>query len=142
VPFEDRMARNFHESFDAEAPSMPSARSTGLVFAAVAAIVAACWRETPVVALAALTASVTLGATAWVAPQVLGPLNVAWFRLALLLNRVVSPVVMFVLFALVIVPAGLIMQRRYDPLLKRKPAGRTTYWIERTPLSADMRHQF
>lgn len=138
------MARNFHERFEAEAPPMPSPRSTGLVFAAVSALIAALYHADIAVAGLALAALAIFAGLAVFAPAVLGPLNFAWFKLALLLHRIVSPIVMFVLFALVIVPAGLLMQRRYDPLLRRKPVGATTYWIERPrpPVRADMRNQF
>lgn len=138
------MAGNFHEHFEAEPPELPSPRSTGLVFAAVAFIVAAFWHASLDVALSALAISGTFAGLALLAPGLLGPLNIAWFQLALLLNRIVSPVVMGILFFSLIVPAGLIMQRRYDPLVRRKPAGNKTYWIER-PLNttpADMRNQF
>lgn len=138
------MAANFHEHFEAEPPELPSPRSTGLVFAAVALIVAAFWHAELKVFLLALAISGTFAGIALLAPAMLGPLNVAWFRLALMLNRIVSPVVMGILFFGLIVPAGLIMQRRYDPLVRRKPAAAKTYWIER-PLNttpADMRNQF
>lgn len=138
------MAKNFHEHFEAEPPPLPSPRSTGLVFAVVALIVAVLWRADPNVALPACAIGALFALTAWLAPAMLGPLNIVWFRFALLLNRVVSPVVMAVLYWLLIVPAGLIMQRRYDPLVRRKPKTATTYWIER-PLAtrpSDMRNQF
>lgn len=138
------MAKNFHEHFEQQPPPMPSPRSTGLVFAAVALIVAVVWRTQLEVAGTALASSAAFATLAWLAPGRLEPLNTAWFRFALLLNRIVSPVVMLVLFAIVIVPAGLIMQRRYDPLLARRRAGRSTYWISRGEQSrtTDMRNQF
>jgi hypothetical protein len=39
---------------------------------------------------------------------------------------------MGILFAVVIVPAGLIMQMRQDPLRKNRKGNENTYWIERT----------
>ena len=68
-----------------------------------------------------------------VRPAVLHPLNIAWMHLGLLLGRIVTPVVMFLVFAVSVVPIGLILRiMGKDPLrLKRGAAG--TYWIERTP---------
>ncbi len=75
-------------------------------------------------AAAGLTALVTL-----VRPSLLTPCNRAWMRLGLLLNRVVSPVVLGLMYALLVVPVGLArrlagkegMPRRFDP-------GSPSYW--------------
>lgn len=125
------MAGNFHERYSAaEEVPLPSERSTGLVFAAVALIVAYFWRANSTVLIPALAVAAAFVATSLLAPHLLKPLNVAWFRLALLLNKIVSPIVMFVLFLIAIVPFGLVMQLRADPLRKRR-SGATSYWIDK-----------
>jgi hypothetical protein len=123
-------SRNFHEHFASDV-KLPSERATGLVFAAVAMIAAVAFRGNPFALRGAIVVAAAFGSIALLAPHRLRPLNAAWFRLALLLNRIVSPVVMLVLFAVTIVPFGLVMQRRYDPLRKRRQAGASSYWIER-----------
>ena len=55
--------------------------------------------------MAAILAAVSL-----IAPVSLKPINILWFQFGLLLHRVVNPVVMFAMFALVFVPAGMIMR--------------------------------
>jgi hypothetical protein len=122
-----------HESYGHGDIKPPSERSTGLVFAVVAAIAAAWWRNTPSMGMAALGVAVGLTTLSLVAPRVLKPLNTLWFRIGLLLHRVVNPLVMFAMFALVFVPAGLLMRLWYDPLRTRRAAPDTNYWIERTP---------
>lgn len=141
---ESKSGAGLHEPLDAELPPMPSERSTGLVFAVVAVIAAAVFRTDTTVATAAIAAAAAFATVALAAPHWLAPLNRAWFALALLLNRVVSPVVMFVLFAGLIVPAGLAMQMRRDPLRVRRDRSRGTYWITRAPdaPSSSMRDQF
>lgn len=124
------MTKNFHEQFSSDVRP-PSDRSTGLVFAAVALILAVVVRHDWRVAGAAAMAAAVLVAISLLAPRLLHPLNVAWFGLALLLNRIVSPIVMLTLFAVTIVPFGLVMQMRYDPLRKRRQAAAESYWIER-----------
>ena len=133
-----------HEGFAEAPPQPPSARSTGFVFAGVCAIVAVLGRNHAMIAAMAATTALAFAVTALWAPRLLAPLNRAWFRFALLLNRFVSPVVMFVLYALVIVPAGLMMQLVRDPLGKRVRGSKTSYWIERTAGDArtSMRDQF
>lgn len=137
--------RNFHESFSSGPVKPPSARGTGFVFAAVAVIVALLWRNTPLIAVPFLTLACVLGLISVWAPQALEPLNRIWFRFGLLLHRVVHPVVLFVLFALVFVPAGLIMRLFYDPLRLRREKQSETYWIDctadETP-KPSMRNQF
>jgi hypothetical protein len=82
-----------------------------------------------VLALAALTALVTLVRTHWLAP-----FNRAWMKLAEVLHQVVSPVVLGVIFFGLFTPVAMVMRafgrdamaRRFDPALP-------SYWIRRDP---------
>jgi predicted membrane metal-binding protein len=112
-----------------------SDRSFAMVFAGFFAIVALApllhggpmrWWA---IALAAVFAAV-----GFVAPRFLSPLNRLWFRLGLALSRVVSPVVMGIVYYVVVVPTGLIIRaRRKDPLRLRREPEAPTYWIRREP---------
>jgi len=125
------MPKNFHESFAGGEVKPPSERATGLVFASVALIVAVLWRNSPTVLSGALGIAAMLAIVSIIAPVLLKPLNIIWFRFGLLLHRIVNPIVMFAMFALVFVPAGFIMRLWHDPLrLRRVPAG-SSYWIDR-----------
>ena len=138
------MSASSHEPLIETEVTPPSPRSTGIVFAVVCGLAALLLRHHLVPAAAALAASVTFLALALAAPHRLERLNRGWFRFGLLLNRVVSPIVMLVLYAVAIVPFGLVMQRRRDPLrLKRRPDAET-YWIDRaaTPAAGSMTQQF
>jgi hypothetical protein len=127
------MRKNFHENFRQSAVTPPSERSTGVVFACVALLVALWWRHTPEVALIALGVAAALAGVALAAPKLLKPLNLAWFQFGRLLHRVVNPVVMLTMFVAVFLPAGLLMRLRYDPLRSRRAKGPgATYWIDRT----------
>ena len=67
-------------------------------------------------------------------PQMLAPLNRLWFRFGLLLHKIVSPVVLAIMFFLVFTPTGMIMRALgKDPLRLRLDKNATSYWIERTP---------
>src|SRR3712207_642195 len=50
------------------------------------------------------------GGLAALAPASLGSLNRLWFRFGLLLNRVVSPLVLGILYFAVVTPIGLLMR--------------------------------
>jgi hypothetical protein len=67
-------------------------------------------------------------------PRSLSLLNRAWFRLGILLNRIVSPVVMGGLFFGAVVPVGWYLRKRGNDLLRLKfDREAPTYWIERNP---------
>ena len=137
--------QNFHESYARGHIDPPSARSTGLVFAAVAVTVAVSRRDTPNVALAAVAVAVGLTALSLVAPGLLKPLTIIWFRIGRLLHRVVNPLIMLAIFTLVFTPAGLLMRLWYDPLRSRRAGPGATYWIDRAsekPRVESMTNQF
>jgi hypothetical protein len=129
------MASNFHESFSQGEIKPPSERSTGLVFAAIAAIIAVVWRETPTILWPSVAAGAMLVAVSMLAPTLLKPLNTLWFKFSLLLHRIMNPVIMFLMFAVVIVPAGLLMRIWYDPLGSKRAKNAPTYWIDREEAS-------
>jgi hypothetical protein len=122
----------------------PSPRGTGIVFTAAALIVAVIFRHNAPVwigacAIAALLAVLTLAKS-----SLLGPLNRAWFKLGLLLNRVVNPVVMLLMFLVAFVPTGFLMRIWRDPLLRRRRPEAATYWVARDPAEPghSMKNQF
>ncbi len=131
------MSRAHHEALGHESGHVEagSERSFGLVFAAVFLVVAI-WPlvggGTPrwwALAPAALCAGLGL-----FAPRVLKPLNRAWLAFGHLLNRIVSPLVLGVMFYLVITPTGLLMRALgRDPLRLSRDPEAESYWIERRP---------
>lgn len=138
------MAKNFHEDFHREEEMpLPPDRSTGLVFTAVALIVAYFWRSNPDVLQWSLGIAGVLAVVSLAVPILLRPLNIVWMKFALVLSKVMHPVVMLLLFLIAIVPAGLLMQIGYDPLRKRRSTS-NSYWVERKPNAtpASMKNQF
>ena len=112
-----------------------SDRSFGLTFAGFFALLAGLswWRGGErwpyYVGAAAAFALVALAL-----PRLLAPLNWVWTKLGLLLFKVVNPVVMFVLFAVTIVPIGLIRRALgKDSLRLRFEPDAPSYWIPREP---------
>jgi hypothetical protein len=86
------------------------------------------------VALAVLASASVLLILGAVAPLLLAPLNRAWTKLGLLLGKIVTPVVLLLIYGLTIVPLGLVRRALgHDPLQLRRDPEATTYWIERSP---------
>ncbi len=82
----------------------------------------------------AFAAALAFALVAWLRPRLLAPLNRLWTRFGLLLHRVVSPVVMALLFYAVITPFGLVRGLvRRDPLGLRREPGVPSYWVRREP---------
>jgi hypothetical protein len=112
-----------------------SNRSFGLVFGAFFLVVGfgpmVSGREPRIwsIALALLIVLVSL-----LRPRILAPFNRLWLKAGLLLSKVVTPVVMGLLFVTTIVPMGLAMRLAgKDPLRRRRDPGAKSYWIERIP---------
>lgn len=137
-----------HESFSRQdQTSGPSNKRLGLTFAAVfllLALIPVLRGKAPLIWSVAASGAFAL--VAMVAPALLGPLNRAWMRFGLLLHRVVSPVVLGIMFFLVITPMGVIMNLvRKDPLKLRRDPTCDSYWVHRQPpgpRAADLPEQF
>ena len=74
--------------------------------------------------------------------KILSPLNKIWFKFGLFLGKIISPLVMGVIFFLVVTPIGLIMRLLNKDLLKLKFNKTNTYWIEKTEPKSKMKNQF
>jgi hypothetical protein len=81
-----------------------------------------------------LVVAALFGLAAFLAPAILAPLNRLWTRFGHLLHKIVSPVVLGIMFFLVISPMGMVMRLLgKDPLRLRADPDASTYWINRTP---------
>jgi hypothetical protein len=112
-----------------------SDRAFGLVFAGVFLLVAL-WPlfERAAPRLWAIAVAAVFALCAWLAPQVLAPLNRLWFRFGELLHRIVSPIALGVIFFGVITPYAVVMRLfGRDELLLRKGSARASYWVRREP---------
>lgn len=123
------------ESYERPAPALPSNRSFGLLFMAVFAIlgVVLAWRGIRPAPLM-FGVSALFGVVTLMRPALLTPLNRAWMALAALLHRIVSPIVLALLYFVVIMPVALVMRATgRDALRRRFDPDAATYWIPRSP---------
>ena len=118
--------RNIHEDFSRRGEiEAGSERTFGIVFSAVFAIIGLypLWHGGEARIWVLIMAGVFLLA-ALVAPRILRPLNRLWSRFGLLLHKVVSPVIMGLLFFVAVTPTALIMRLAgKDPLRLRFDLG-------------------
>ena len=74
--------------------------------------------------------------------KVLTPLNKLWFKFGLLLGKVISPLIMGIIFFLVVTPTALIMRIIGKDLLNLKFNNKKSYWIEKNGPKSKMKNQF
>ena len=74
--------------------------------------------------------------------KILTPLNKIWFKFGLILGKIVSPIIMGVIFFLVVTPTALIMRLVGKDLLNLKFNKYKSYWIEKTGPKSKMKNQF
>lgn len=108
-------------------PISPSDRSFGWLFTGVFLVIG--FFHPWLVVLAVLTALVTLTRAHWLAP-----LKDAWMKLGALLHKVVSPVVLGLLFFGLFTPMGWTMRRfGWDSMKRTYDPQAKSYWIRRDP---------
>ena len=74
--------------------------------------------------------------------KILTPLNKIWFKFGLFLGKIISPIVMGVIFFLVVTPIGILMRLLKKDLLNLKMNDGKSYWIEKTDPKSKMKNQF
>ena len=76
-------------------------------------------------------------------PKILILPNKIWFKIGLILNSIVSPLVMGIIFFLVVTPISILMKIFNKDLLRLKLDNKKkTYWITRKNLLESMKNQF
>ena len=74
--------------------------------------------------------------------NLLSPLNKLWFSFGLFLGKIISPVIMGIIFFLVVTPIAIIMRLFKKDLLNLKFKENNTYWIDKTGPKSKMKNQF
>jgi len=74
--------------------------------------------------------------------KILAPLNKLWFKFGIFLGKIVSPLVMGVIFFLVVTPIAFLMRLLNKDLLNLKFNNENTYWIKKTEPKSKMKNQF
>ena len=74
--------------------------------------------------------------------KILAPLNKIWFKFGIFLGKMISPLIMGIIFFLVVTPIGLIMRLLGKDLLNLKYNKNKSYWIEKNGPKSKMKNQF
>ena len=74
--------------------------------------------------------------------KILTPLNKLWFKFGIFLSKMISPLIMGIIFFLVVTPIGLIMRILGKDVLNLKYNKNQSYWIEKKGPKSKMKNQF
>ena len=74
--------------------------------------------------------------------SILYPLNKIWFKFGILLGKIVSPIVLGVIFFFVVTPIGILMKILGKDLLNLKNNNEKSYWIKRSEIKSKMKDLF
>ena len=74
--------------------------------------------------------------------SILNPLNKIWFKFGIFLGKIISPLIMGIIFFLVVTPIGIIMRIFGKDVLNLKYNKNQSYWIEKNGPKSKMKNQF
>lgn len=74
--------------------------------------------------------------------KILTPLNVIWFKFGIILGKIVSPIVMGIIFFFIVTPISIIMKIFGKDLLSLKYNKQKSYWIKKDGPKSKMKNQF
>ena len=74
--------------------------------------------------------------------KILFPLNKTWFKFGILIGKIISPLIMGLIFFVVVTPIGLLMRLFNKDLLSLKLNKNKSYWIEKNDPKSKMKNQF
>jgi len=114
---------------------LPSNKKFGLFFSAIFVLIAVYvyLKFRVEFAVFALTISTLFAIAAFLTPQILSPLNRLWFCLGLLLGKIVSPIVLALIYFVLITPVSLVTRLFGRDELKIKKRTVESYWVDRSP---------
>jgi len=114
---------------------MPTIKKFGYFFSGMFSLITlyCYWQDLKNFAIFASIISFLFIAVTLVAPKMLSPLNLAWYELGMLLGKIVSPIVLGIIFFLMITPISLITRLFGRDELKIKKLSLHSYWVDRSP---------
>jgi len=74
--------------------------------------------------------------------KILFPLNKIWFEFGLILGKIITPIILGIIFFLVVTPIGLILKLLGKDILNLNYNDGKTYWIKKSGQKSKMKNQF
>jgi hypothetical protein len=126
---------------------LPSNKKFGVFFSIVFILAStyAYWKFKSDLAFFVLIPSAFFALAAFLAPKILNPLNRLWFSLGLLFGKIISPIVLGIIFFVLITPISLLTRFFGRDELKMKKRSVESYWVDRPspgPSSDTFKNQY
>ena len=120
-----------------------SNRSFGILFFIVFTIIAL-WpiMQSMPIRLWSLAVGLVFLTISLLKPVILRPLNNYWIKLGEVLGRIISPIIMMIIFFFLITPIGLFLRLIGKDILNIKFSNFNSYWIDRKKEISSMKKQF
>ncbi len=74
--------------------------------------------------------------------SLLSPFNKLWFKFGIFLGKIVSPLLMLLIFLIVVTPIAYLMRFLKKDILNLKFSNKNSYWIEKSEPKSKMKDQF
>lgn len=89
-----------------------------------------------------LTISLTFLILGIINSKLLTPLNKAWIKFGIFLGKIMTPIVMGLIFFLVVTPTSIILKIIGKDVLRLKKNKSETYWLTKEEAKSTMKDQF
>tara|TARA_B100001121_G_C18308553_1_gene443097 strand:+ start:191 stop:577 length:387 start_codon:yes stop_codon:yes gene_type:complete len=74
--------------------------------------------------------------------RILTPLNSLWFKFGIFLGRIVSPIILGVIYYFIVTPTSILMRLFKKDLLNLKFSNNNSYWINKHGPKSKMKNQY
>ena len=125
--------------------NLPSNKSFGIVFFLLFLILAVFFyvkSSSAILILIFLLFSVFFLISGLLQSKILTPLNKIWFKFGILLGKIISPIIMGIIFFFVVTPISFLMKLLKKDILNLKFNNNNSYWIDKTGPKSKMKNQF
>ena len=113
---------------------LPSNKSFGLTFGTVFLIIflyVILNYSNVILILTLISISIIFYFLGYINSKLLNPLNFVWFKFGIFLGKIVSPIILGIIFFLVVTPTGIVMRLFKKDILSLKFNSENTYWINK-----------
>ena len=74
--------------------------------------------------------------------KLLNHLNILWFKFGMFLGKIISPIIMLLVFFVVVTPISLFLKIFKKDILSLKKNNSNTYWKKKSDYDTSMKNQF
>ena len=122
---------------------LPSNKNFGIVFSVVFLLIALYpLTQSKHIAIWSLSVSLIFLILGLINSRILTPLNKLWFIFGIFLGKIISPIIMGIIFFFVVTPIGYLMRLFKKDVLSLKFNGNKSYWVEKNGPKSKMKNQF